>query len=109
MNESIDLMKRIVANTMIKEKTNYKFVWFVTRVNFCFCNAAVIPMLNNGMGKKGLFLKVEKEEKKKKQSKTEFSRRSLQKEAVTGIKEKQSGKCSLVSWIQMYFQVGPYP
>lgn len=65
MNEFIDLMKRIVANTMIKEKTNYKFVWFVTRINFCFSNAVVIPMLNNGMGKKGLFLKVEKGKKRK--------------------------------------------
>lgn len=57
MNEFIDLMKRIVVNTKIKEKTNYKFVGFVTRVNFCFCNAGVIPMLNNGIGKKVYFLK----------------------------------------------------
>lgn len=45
MNEFVDLVKRIVANTLIKEKTNYKFLWFETQVNFCFCNVGVIPML----------------------------------------------------------------
>lgn len=80
MNEFIDLMKRIVTDTMIKEKTNYRFPWFEIRVKFCFGNAKISPVLNNGM-KKGSFLKVEKD-------KAEFSTRSPQKSTVNGLKDR---------------------